>query len=57
MKELIGMDFDAAKEQLKDKKWRLVRRDGKAYIVTCDYKPERLNLEIENNIITRVYGG
>jgi hypothetical protein len=57
MEELVGMDYETAVVLLKDENWRVVVRDGKGYVITCDFKPERLNLEIENNIITKVYGG
>lgn len=55
--ELIGLTLESAREILKDKKYRIVRIDGKGMMVTCDYRPERLNLEIENNIITKIHNG
>jgi len=36
---------------------RIVMEDGKARIVTCDYNPERLNLYVENSIITKIDRG
>ena len=57
MKELIGLDLDSARKKLENKDFRIVRIDGRAYMITADYHPERLNLEIENNIIVNVYGG
>lgn len=57
MQELIGLTLEVAKEKLKDKEYRIVKIDGKGMMVTCDFHPERLNLEIENDIIVNVYGG
>ena len=57
MKELIGLDSDSARKRLENKEYRIVRIDGKGLIITCDFNPDRLNLEIENNIIVNVYGG
>ena len=36
-----------------DINYRIVMRDSKPYIITCDLKMDRLNLEIENNIIIK----
>lgn len=57
MKELIGLDSDSARKRLENKEYRIVRIDGKGLIITCDFHPDRLNLEIENNIVVNVYGG
>lgn len=57
MKELIGLDLDLARKKLENKDFRIVRIDGKGLMITCDFHPDRLNLEIENNIIVNVYGG
>ena len=61
MKELIGLDSDSARKRLENKEYRIVRIDGKGLIITCDFNPDRLNLEIENKdgvlIIVNVYGG
>lgn len=57
IESLKGIDLNSAKEKLKDKEYRIVRIDGVGMMITCDYRTERLNLEVENNIITKVYGG
>jgi hypothetical protein len=57
MENLIGLTLELAKKKLKNKNYRIVRIDGVGMIVTCDFRPERVNLEIENNIVVRVYGG
>ena len=61
MKELIGLDLDSARKKLENKDFRIVIIDCKGLIITCDFNPDRLNLEIENKdgvlIIVNVYGG
>lgn len=57
IESLIGMDLNSAKEKLKDREYRIVSIDGKAMVITCDFHLERLNLEVENNLIVNVYGG
>lgn len=63
MKELIGLDLEeastslSARKKLENKEYRIVRIDGKGLMITCDFHPDRLNLEIENNIVVNVYGG
>jgi len=54
---LIGQTINSAEKELKDKIYRIVKIDGKGMIVTCDFITDRLNLEIENNIIVNVYEG
>ena len=36
-----------------DINYRIVIKDSKPYIITCDLRMDRLNLEIENNIIIK----
>jgi hypothetical protein len=31
---------------------RIVRRDEESFIITMDYRPDRINLEIDNGIVT-----
>jgi hypothetical protein len=56
---LKGRTLEEAKEICKDSKFilRVVREDGKSKIVTRDWKLNRLNLELENNIVKEVYIG
>jgi len=37
--------------------FRIVQNNEKNFIVTRDFKPERLNLTLENNIIVKVTTG
>ena len=63
MKELIGQALEeartslSARKKLENKEYRIVRIDSKSMATTDDFSFDRLNLEIENNIIVNVYGG
>lgn len=37
--------------------FRVVRKNDVPCIITCDFRPDRLNFEIYNNIKTKVYTG
>jgi hypothetical protein len=60
--EVIGMTEELAiqtiegisSEQLTA---RVVRRDGESYAITEDYSLSRINLEIDNGIVTKTYIG
>lgn len=51
---LIGQNINSAQI---DSIYRIVKIDGKDMIITHDLIFDRLNLEIENNIIVNVYNG
>jgi hypothetical protein len=36
---------------------RIVEQDGNSFMVTMDFKTNRLNFRVSNNIITECYGG
>jgi len=36
---------------------RIVEENGKAYMVTADFKTNRLNFRVRNSIVIDVYGG
>lgn len=57
MEELIGLTLNSARKELKDKDYRIVRIDGVGMMITCDFRSDRVNLEVENNIIVRTHGG
>ena len=57
MENLVGLTLKSAKENLKDRYYRIVRIDGIGMMITCDFHPDRANLEIENNIVVRAYHG
>jgi len=54
---LIGKTYEEAQEILRNDKYRVTFKDGKPFIITHDFKPERYNLGINNNIITSVHFG
>lgn len=55
----IGMEFAHAKELWKTAgvRYRVVKVDGQSQIITMDYVITRLNLTIENHIITNITKG
>lgn len=53
--KLIGQPEFVLKEIKED--YRIVKRDNTNYIITCDFHLDRLNIEIENGIITAVNYG
>lgn len=56
---LIGMTENAALDHLQacDIRFRVTRRDSVLPVVTRDYDTDRINLEIDNNKVTRaIYG-
>jgi hypothetical protein len=57
MNNLIGQTLISAQKELKDRDYRIVKIDGQDIYVTDDIYYDRLNLEIENGIITNVYEG
>ena len=57
MENLIGLTLESAREKLKDKDYRIVKIDNKSMAITDDFNFDRVNLEVENNIIVRNYNG
>lgn len=59
MENLIGLTLEEARFQLSVKRVnnRVVRIDGKSMVITDDLNFDRVNLEIENNIVIRIYNG
>lgn len=55
-KHIIGMTLEEAEGYLISKKFKLrvMHRDGKDLVGTCDYNPFRFNVAIVNNIVTEV---
>jgi len=56
---IIGKTQEEGIKILKDNytDYRVVRADSEYYIVTCDFIPERVNLEIDNDVITSYNNG
>ena len=57
--EVIGMEKQAAIDLIKSKglKVRVRSEDGEAFVGTCDWRPERFNLNIENGKVVSVSKG
>lgn len=57
--EIIGMDKYAAIVRIEnaDQKARIVAEDGEHFIVTMDYRLDRLNLEIVGGKVVSVHRG
>lgn len=56
---LLELDREFVTSWLDENKvaWRWEYVDGEAYINTRDFNPDRVNLTIENNIITKISMG
>ena len=57
--KFIGCEWESIRLELIEwgVDYRLVRRDTTHFVLTCDFRPERLNIEVDNGIITKVYEG
>ncbi len=53
--QVIGISEEDGIKLISDNdiNYRLVVRDSKPYIITCDFRMDRLNLDFENNIIIK----
>lgn len=56
LKDLIGLTFIQVR-QLCDNKLRICRKDGNEYVVTRDFNPDRINLEMVNEKVTKAWRG
>ena len=56
---LIGMNIDEVETLAASKGFitRIVERDGESFIVTMDYRTNRVNLTVEKDIVTKVFIG
>lgn len=56
VKDLIGRNWEQARQEcLANGYWfRVLRKDDKQYMVTHDLVKHRFNVDVENNIITKV---
>lgn len=53
----VGQNWNDVQESLNSKSYRLTKKDDTSYIVTTDFKPDRLNFQVVNNIVTDVSKG
>ena len=58
-KDLIGMAVAEAMQCVEDAglTWRVYEEDGEMFALTMDYRVERVNVKIENGIVTDAYAG
>jgi hypothetical protein len=56
IKQLLGLTTEEAVAWCEKNGWvwRITRDDGCSYILTRDYRKDRINLEVENDCITKV---
>jgi hypothetical protein len=57
--EYVGKTIDEARKYAEEGGFitRIVEEDGKSFMVTMDFKTERLNFRVLQGYITDVYGG
>lgn len=57
-RRIVGEKLDEVLEPLLDAGWTVheVKVDGRSMVGTCDFRRERINVEIENGIIASVAG-
>lgn len=55
--ELEGKTKEEVENLLKDSRYRIVREDEIAYMVTMDHNKARYNLVVEKGIVTKVTMG
>lgn len=56
---LVGLSLDEAQEALAKEhlKLRIMKRDGEPLAGTCDYCPDRVNVEVRENIVVSAWVG
>ena len=54
---LIGKNYEAIREKLKDKNKRIVRMNKSHFVITDDFDPNRINISIDEGIITEISFG
>ncbi len=55
MKKYIGLTLEKATElaEKENLRWRVVKENGERFLLTQDMDSNRVNFEVENNIITK----
>ena len=56
---LIGMSIEEATKDLTNSRipWLITSSEGYPAMLTCDFNPVRINLQVENGIVTQVKFG
>jgi len=57
LSSVLGKTEEEGVEYLKENNinYRIVRKDDTNFIVTCDFIPDRVNVELDNDVITYCY--
>lgn len=57
--DLVGLTVGAACRRINNEgfDYRIVREDGEHFIVTEDYRTDRINLEVDQHKVTKAYVG
>ena len=58
-KDYVGKTIEEAEKKAKNDGFttRVVEKDGQQYMVTMEYRTDRINFRVRNNIVTSIYGG
>jgi len=57
--EFTGRTLEKATEKAENDGFvtRVVEKDGQSFMLTMDYRQDRINFRVKNNIVTGAYGG
>jgi hypothetical protein len=57
--EFTGRTLEIATKKAEDDGFtiRIVEKDGQMFMLTMDFRADRINFRIRNNIVTAAYGG
>jgi len=57
LSSVLGKTEEEGVEYLKENNinYRIVRKDDTNFVVTCDFIPDRVNVELDNDVITYCY--
>jgi len=55
---ICGKEFENAKETLQKHSYliRIAKKDGRRHMLTMDYRSNRVNVEVNNDIVATVMG-
>lgn len=55
----VGLGFEDAidRAESESREWRLASQDGEHFMLTMDYRPERINFDVEDGVVTNAWMG
>jgi hypothetical protein len=53
----LARDEAIAAAEADDRSWRIAREDGEEFVLTMDYRPDRINFEIDAGVVTSAWMG